>query len=62
MSTSILIISVVLTELYLKHVSKLKPFGVLLSSDIVVSVGRLFTEAMMLIDNKTANGLGFKKK
>ena len=46
---------------YLKYASKLKPFGALLSRDIVVSVGRLLTEAMILKDNKTANGLGFKK-
>ena len=36
---------------------KLKPFGVLASIEIVVSVRRLFTETMMSINAKTANGL-----
>ena len=36
---------------------KVKPFGVLLSIDIVVSIKSLVTEMKMSIDNKMANGL-----
>ena len=38
---------------------KLKLFGILLLIDIVVSVKSLFTELMILIDNKTPNDLSF---
>ena len=38
---------------------KLKPFGVLLSIAVVISLRRLFTETRMSIDNKKPNGLGF---
>ena len=36
---------------------KVKPFGVLLSNDIVVSIKSLLTEKKMSSDNKMANGL-----
>ena len=36
---------------------KVKPFGVLLSNDIVVSIKSLLTETKMLIDNKMPNDL-----
>ena len=43
----------------LHHWFKVKPFGVLLSIDIAVSVKRLLNERTMPIDNKTPNCLTF---
>ena len=40
---------------------KLKPFDVLLSIDIVVSVKMLFIEVKVSIDSKTLNDLNFKE-